>query len=87
MKRILFTLCMLLVTVGMAIAQRTIVGTVTGDDGEALAGATVRVKGGSNGTLTDVAGKYSITVAKEGEVLTFTYTGYETQEVTLVHPT
>lgn len=83
MKRILFTLCMLLVTVGMAIAQRTIVGTVTGDDGEALAGATVRVKGGSNGTLTDVAGKYSITVAKEGEVLTFTYTGYETQEVTL----
>ena len=35
----------MLAVAGIAMAQRTVVGTVSGDDGEALAGATVKVKG------------------------------------------
>lgn len=71
----------MLAVAGIAIAQRTIVGTVAGDDGEALAGATVRVKGSSTGTVTDVSGKYSVAVSADGAVLVISYTGYDTQEV------
>ncbi|MEK7253435.1 MAG: carboxypeptidase-like regulatory domain-containing protein, partial [Bacteroidota bacterium] len=46
----------------MAFAQRTISGTVRGDDGEPLIGASVLVKGTSTGTITDVDGTYSLQV-------------------------
>ncbi len=74
---------MLLVTVCIAVAQRTVVGTISGDDGDVLAGATVRVKGTNSGTLTDNDGKYSIAVPTSGTALVVTYTGYESQEIAL----
>lgn len=56
MKRFLTTLCLLLAATGMALAQRAVTGTVTGYDGEALVGASVRVKDANVGTATDVNG-------------------------------
>lgn len=73
----------MLAVAGIAMAQRTVVGTVSGDDGEALAGATVKVKGTNTGTATKVDGKYSIAVSGEGAVLVFSYTGYDSQEIAL----
>jgi len=81
MKRLLTTLYLLLAVTGMALAQRTVVGTVSSDDGEVLTGATVRVKGSNRGTTSDISGKYSLANVPDGSVLTFTYTGYESQEV------
>lgn len=65
-----------------AIAQnRTITGTITSaEDGEALIGVNVLVKGTSTGTITDFDGKYSIEVP-EKSTLNFSYVGYATQEV------
>ena len=83
MKRLLTTLMLLFAVAGFALAQRTVVGTVSGDDGEGLVGATVKVKGTSAGTLTDVSGRYSIKVPNGSNTLVFSYTGYATQEVTL----
>lgn len=83
MKRLLTTLVLLLSMAGLALAQRTVVGTVKGDDGEALIGASVRVKGAAIGAVTDANGKYSVTVPAGSNVLIFAYTGYSTQEVTL----
>ena len=83
MKRLLLTFCMLLGVMAVAMAQRTVVGTVSGDDGEALAGATVRVKGTNNGTVTNLDGKYSIVVKESEPVLVFSYTGYESLEIAL----
>lgn len=83
MKRLLTTLVLLLSMAGLALAQRTVVGTVKGDDGEALIGASVRVKGATIGAVTDANGKYSVTVPAGSNVLIFAYTGYSTQEVTL----
>ncbi|MEQ1878911.1 MAG: hypothetical protein ABL958_19890, partial [Bdellovibrionia bacterium] len=60
MKRLLTTLILLLTVVGLALAQRTVVGTIKGDDGEALIGASVRVKGTSTGAISDALGKYSV---------------------------
>lgn len=83
MKRLLTTLWLVLSVVGFALAQRTVVGTVKGDDGEALIGATVKVKGSNVGARTDIEGKYSIQVPAGANVLTFSYTGYQAQEITL----
>jgi TonB-linked SusC/RagA family outer membrane protein len=83
MKQFLTTLCLVFVWASMSFAQRTITGTVTGSDGETLIGASVSVKGASAGARTDVSGRYSVQVPAGSSVLTFSYTGYQTQEVTL----
>ncbi len=49
MKKILLTAGLLLMSVGLAMAQRVVTGRVTGDDGEMLIGASVRVQGTSSG--------------------------------------
>ena len=59
--------------------------TITGkvidaSDGLSLIGVNVLVKGTSSGTVTDLDGNYSIE-AEDGDILIFSYTGYETQEV------
>ena len=83
MKRLLTTIWLVLAVVGFALAQRTVVGTVKGDDGEALIGATVSVKGTTGGGRTDIEGKYSVLVPAGSTVLVFSYTGYQSQEITL----
>ena len=61
----------------------TITGTVTSaDDGMTLIGVNVLVKGTTSGTVTDLDGNFSIE-ANEGDILIFSYTGYEPQEVTV----
>ncbi len=58
-------------------------GVVTSTfDGEPILGATVQVKGTSNGTITDTDGKYSLQVDR-GATLVFSYVGYTTQERTV----
>lgn len=74
---------MLLFVVTMAMAQRTVSGTVTGSDGEALIGATVIVKGTNRGTVTDLNGRYTVEVPPAGTALVFKYTGYTSQEIAL----
>ncbi|MDD2527417.1 MAG: TonB-dependent receptor [Lentimicrobiaceae bacterium] len=61
--------------------QRTITGTVTDETGATLPGVTVLLKGTTTGTITDLQGKYSLTVG-DG-TLVFSYMGFETQEITI----
>lgn len=57
--------------------QITVKGTVTdGTDGTTLIGVSVIEKGTTNGTTTDIDGKYSITV-DQGTTLVFSYIGYD----------
>jgi len=73
-----------MVSASVAFAQRTVVGTVTSaTDNSALIGATILVKGTDSGTITDVDGSYSIRVSDNNAVLVVSYTGYETQEVSV----
>ncbi|SFC89141.1 TonB-dependent receptor [Algibacter pectinivorans] len=58
------------------------VSGVVKDDTGALPGVSVVVKGTSTGTTTDFDGNYSIS-ANVGDVLVFSYVGYETQENTV----
>lgn len=54
---------------------------VASDDGQPVAGATVKVKGTSIGTVTDVNGNYSIQLPNNAQALVFSFIGYGTQEM------
>lgn len=58
-------------------------GKVTDETGQPLVGVTVKVKGTSLATQTDVAGAYTLSPANANQVLVFSIVGYETQEVAL----
>ncbi|MBF1585256.1 MAG: SusC/RagA family TonB-linked outer membrane protein [Prevotella sp.] len=57
-----------------------ITGTVVDNTGEPAIGATVRVKNGQHGVVTDIDGKFTIDVPK-GSTLVVSYIGTQTQEV------
>ena len=60
--------------------SREITGTVVDTSGEAVIGASVLVKGSTNGTITDIDGNFKINAAAKS-VLQISYIGYLTQEV------
>ncbi len=66
-----------------AFAQTTVSGTVTGDGGDAIPGATVLVKGTTVGTVADMNGKYTITAPEGSQFLVFSYIGMETKELAI----
>lgn len=55
-------------------------GQVTDKNGDAVIGATVKVKDAQTGTVTDFDGNFSLNVQKAG-TLVVTYIGYQTKEV------
>lgn len=59
---------------------KKISGIVKDERGEPVIGANVVVKGTTNGTVTDMDGKYTLEVPAGG-VLQISYIGYNTQEV------
>jgi TonB-linked SusC/RagA family outer membrane protein len=86
MKRILlFLSVLLLVTGGVTYAQdRIVTGIVTtSDDGSAIPGVNVSIKGTSKGVTTDANGKYQISVSSPNAVLLFSSIGFQKQEVTI----
>jgi len=61
--------------------QRVVTGLVTETDGNPLPGVTVMEKGTTNGTLSDAAGNYRITLTTASPVLIFSFVGYTSTEV------
>ncbi len=62
--------------------ERTVSGRVTSvEDGSGLPGVNVVVKGTTVGTVTDIDGKYSLTVPAGNGTLVFTFIGLTTQEI------
>ena len=56
-------------------------GTVIDMAGEPVIGATVIVKGTTNGVVTDLDGNFSLDNVKQGDILQISFVGYKTQEV------
>lgn len=74
-KRLFMFLAGLFLSIGMAVAQTQVTGTVvSGEDGEPIVGASVKVSGTKTGTITDVDGKFALNVP-EGTKLVVTYLG------------
>ncbi|MGX5820159.1 SusC/RagA family TonB-linked outer membrane protein [Chitinophaga lutea] len=56
-------------------------GRVTDTKGEPLIGVNIRVKSGSQGTVTDAKGNYFLNIAANNPTLVFTYVGYIPREI------
>ena len=67
--------------VAMAQNTQTVTGTVLDENGEAIIGASVQVKGTKYAAVTDIDGKFKITVPKNSKI-TISYIGYLAQTVT-----
>ena len=59
----------------------TITGKVVDPKGEPLVGVSVLEQGTTNGTVTDMNGRYSIVVQKDSSPLRFSYMGFDNQEI------
>lgn len=81
-RKLLLSMMLMFLLVSSAWAQRTITGTVTSEEG-ALPGATVQIKGTTQGTQTDMEGKYTLTVPQGSDVLVFRYVGFVVKEETI----
>ena len=76
----LVTICMLLANTGWS--QKTITGVVNDSSGVPLPGASVIIDGTGKGVATDFDGNYTIE-ANKGDVLVFSYVGFEVLKVTI----
>src|SRR5688500_2390518 len=85
MKRILLLFLTIVSMLGSAdlwAQNRTVSGRVTSvEDGSGLPGVNVVLQGTTTGTVTDVSGNYTLSVAGETGTLIFSFIGYETLEI------
>ncbi len=77
------TLAMLCLCVGTSVMAQSkkVTGTVTGDDGQPVIGASIVVKGTTVGTVTDLDGKFILEVPEDGKILQISYVGMNSQDV------
>ena len=93
-KPIGFTLCMgvsfLMPTHGFAAPELPVqsvqqagkcTGIILDEHGDPVIGATIQVKGTSNGTITDLDGRFILPNIKPGSVIVISYIGMDTKEV------
>ena len=64
-----------------AVGSILVKGKVTGVDGEPLIGASVIIKGTTNGVITGVDGSFSIEIPSKGAVIVASYLGFLDKEV------
>ena len=62
--------------------QETCTGIVKGATGETVIGASVIVKGTTNGTITGIDGDFTLQNVKKGDIIQISFVGYQTMEVT-----
>ncbi len=75
---VLFVLCTL-----CTFAQNKVTGTVVDATGEPVIGASVLVKGTSNGTVTDINGNFTIPNAQKSATIVISYVGCKSETVSL----
>ena len=66
--------------------QNIVSGIVTDASGEPLVGVTVLIKGATQGAVTDLNGKFSLT-ADAGDILVVRYIGFVPQEIKIGNTT
>ncbi len=78
----MFLLLLLIAGISAFGQERTITGSVSDrSTNESLPGATVLIKGTSQGSITDMDGKFSLQVPPGDQVLVISYVGFETIEI------
>lgn len=85
LKTTLISLCISLISWGLYAQTTTVSGVVSDENGITIPGVNVVEKGTTNGTTTDMDGKYTISTSKsENLILSFSFLGFETSEIAAV---
>ena len=80
-RRGLSMMLFVLFSVTVATAQLLVRGTVVDQTGESVIGASIQVKGTTQGTITDIDGKFSLGVPDKKSVIVVSFIGYATKEL------
>ena len=83
-KKLVLLGAAMLMTAGVASAQKRVTGRVLDSDGQPLIGATVRVDGVKKVTMTDENGNFTLTdVPASAKTIQVSYIGYQAQNVSI----
>lgn len=80
MKKSIFLILCLFCSIGAMAQQKAITGVVTDGTGEAVIGASIVEVGTTNGVITDLDGRFSLSVSPNGKIKV-SYIGYQTQTI------
>ena len=81
-KKLTSVLLFLAMSVGVVSAQTSkVTGKVVGEDGEPVIGASIIVKGTTNGNITDMDGKFTLENVPANATLVISYIGFTPQEI------
>lgn len=80
-RRGLSMMLFVLFSMTVAMAQVLVKGTVIDKTGESVIGASIQVKGTTQGTITDIDGKFSLGVPDKKSVIVISFIGYATKEL------
>ena len=82
-KLLCFTILILVLCTPLFSQQIDIKGKVLDENNAELPGVNIVIKGTATGTVTDTEGNYNITVPDENSIITFSFVGYLTEEITV----
>lgn len=80
-KKFILLISLFFVNLGIILAQNPVSGSVIDETGEPVIGATILIKGTSQGTVTDIDGNFSLNVPSKEATLVVSYVGMISQEV------
>ena len=80
-QRLFFVALLSVLAVGAFAQSKTVSGTVLDKTGESVIGASVVVKGTTNGTITDFDGKFTLQNVPDDGVIQISFVGYKTVDV------
>ncbi|MFL5772610.1 MAG: TonB-dependent receptor plug domain-containing protein, partial [Flavisolibacter sp.] len=83
MRRFLYIIACMLISVQLLAQTRVITGTITDNNGQALPYVNVKVSGGTAATTTNVNGVFTLTIPQNASKLEVSYVGYATQTVSI----
>jgi len=89
MKNLIFILCTLgflsATSIDLKKPSTTVFGKITDNSGYPLIGASVIIKGTQVGTISDIDGKYTLSVPKSIKEIEFHYTGFKNEKISVDH--
>ncbi|WP_417141934.1 carboxypeptidase-like regulatory domain-containing protein, partial [Phocaeicola coprocola] len=80
-QRLFFVALLSVLAVGAFAQSKTVLGTVLDKTGESVIGASVVVKGTTNGTITDFDGKFTLQNVPDNGTIQVSFVGYKTVDI------
>lgn len=87
LQRLFFMALFSVLSLGAFAQNKTVSGTVTDATGESVIGASVLVKGTTNGVITDIDGNFTLQNVPANGTIQISFVGYKTQDISVAGKT